>query len=70
MDLLPGAVQPKGHVSFQAGRGWNVRWQAASQAQNPVKSPRHEFLDFLGVSEPSRNPSRASDLIAATHSRM
>ena len=44
----PGAVQPQGHVSFsEAGRGWNVRWRATSQAQNPVKSPRHDFSTFL-----------------------
>ena len=44
----PGAVQPKGHVSFsEAGRGWNVRWRATSHAQNPVKSPRHDFSTFL-----------------------
>ena len=44
----PGAVQPRGHVSFsEAGRGWNVRWRATSQAQNPVKSPRHDFSTFL-----------------------
>ena len=43
-----GAVQPKGHVSFsEAGRGWNVRWRATSQAQNPVKSPRQDFSIFL-----------------------
>ncbi len=44
----PGAVQPQGHVSFsEAGRGWNVRWRATSQALNPVKSPRHDFSIFL-----------------------
>ena len=44
----PGAAQPKGHVSFpEAGRGWNVRWRATSQAQNPVKSPRQDFSIFL-----------------------
>ena len=44
----PGAVQPKGYVSSsEAGRGWNVRWQATSHAQNPVKSPRHDFSTFL-----------------------
>ena len=44
----PGAVQPKGHVSFsEAGRGWNVRWRATSHAQNPVKPPRHDFSTFL-----------------------
>ena len=44
----PGAVQPMGHVSFsEAGRGWNVRWRATSQAQNPVKSPRQDFSTFL-----------------------
>jgi hypothetical protein len=44
----PGAVQPRGHVSFsEAGRGWNVRWRASSQAQNPVKSPRQDFPTFL-----------------------
>ena len=44
----PGAAQPKGHVSFsEAGRGWNVRWRATSQAQNPVKSPRQDFSTFL-----------------------
>ena len=44
----PGAVQPRGHVSFsEAGRGWNVRWRATSQAQNPVKSPRQDFSTFL-----------------------
>ena len=44
----PGAAQPKGHVSFpEAGRGWNVRWRATSQAQNPVKSPRQDFPTFL-----------------------
>ena len=43
-----GAVQPKGHVSFsEVGRGWNVRWRASSQAQNPVKSPRQDFSTFL-----------------------
>ena len=43
-----GAVQPKGHLSFRkAGRGWNVRWRATSQAQNPVKPPRHDFSTFL-----------------------
>ena len=43
-----GAVQPKGHViSSEAGRGWNVRWRASSHAQNPVKSPRHDFSIFL-----------------------
>ena len=43
-----GAVQPKGHLSFRkAGRGWNVRWRATSQAQNPVKSPRQDFSTFL-----------------------
>ena len=41
-------MQPKGHVSFsEAGRGWNVRWRATSQAQNPVKPPRHDFSTFL-----------------------
>ena len=46
----PGAVQPQGHVSFsEAGRGWNVRWRATSQAQNPVKSPRQDFSTFLGA---------------------
>ena len=45
-----GAVQPKGHVSFSdAGRGWNVRWRATSHAQNPVKSPRHDFSTFLAT---------------------
>ena len=44
----PGAVQPKGPVSFSdAGRGWNVRWRATSHAQNPVKSPRQYFSTFL-----------------------
>ena len=44
----PGAAQPKGHVIFsEAGRGWNVRWRASSQAQNPVKSPRQDFSIFL-----------------------
>ena len=44
----PGAVQPKGPVSLsEARRGWNVRWQATSYAQNPVKSPRHDFSTFL-----------------------
>ena len=44
----PGAVQPRGHVSFsEVGRGWNVRWRASSQAQNPVKSPRQDFSTFL-----------------------
>ena len=44
----PGAVQPRGHVSFsEAGRGWNVLWRASSQAQNPVKSPRQDFSTFL-----------------------
>ena len=44
----PGAVQPKGYVSSsEAGRGWNVRWQATSHAQNPVKSPQHDFSTFL-----------------------
>ena len=44
----PGAVQPKGHVSFsESGRGWNVRWRATSHAQNPVKSPRHDLSTFL-----------------------
>ena len=53
MDLraahaAPGAVQPKGLVSFsEAGRGWSVRWRASSQAQNPVKSPRQDFSTFL-----------------------
>ena len=43
----PGAAQRKGHVSFsEAGRGWNVRWRATSQAQNPVKSPRQDFSTF------------------------
>ena len=43
-----GAVQPTGPVSFsEAGRGWNVRWRATSQAQNPVKSPRQDFSTFL-----------------------
>ena len=43
-----GAVQPKGQVSSsEAGRGWNVRWRASSQAQNPVKSPRQDFSTFL-----------------------
>ena len=43
-----GAVQPKGHASFsEAARGWNVRWQATSHAQNPVKSPQHDFSTFL-----------------------
>ena len=43
-----GAAQPKGHVSFpEAGTGWNVRWRATSQAQNPVKSPRQDFSTFL-----------------------
>ena len=43
----PGAVQPKGHVSFsEARRGWNVRWRATSHAQNPVKPPRHDFSTF------------------------
>ena len=44
----PGAVQPQGHLSFsESGRGWNVRWRATSQAQNPVKPPRHDFSTFL-----------------------
>ena len=44
----PGAVQPTGHVSSsEAGRGWNVRWRASSQAQNPVKSPRQDFSTFF-----------------------
>ena len=44
----PGAVQPKGPVSLsEARRDWNVRWQATSYAQNPVKSPRHDFSTFL-----------------------
>ncbi len=43
-----GAVQPKGHPSFsEVGRGWNVRWRASSQAQNPVKSPRQDFSTFF-----------------------
>ena len=43
-----GAVQPKGPVSFsEAGRDWNVRWRGTSHAQNPVKSPRHDFSTFL-----------------------
>ena len=43
-----GAVQPQGPVSFsEAARGWNVRWRATSQAQNPVKPPRHDFSTFL-----------------------
>ena len=43
-----GAMQPTGHASFsEAGRGWNVRWRASSQAQNPVKSPRQDFSTFL-----------------------
>ena len=65
----PGAVQPKGYVSSsEAGRGWNVRWQATSHAQNPVKSPRHDFSTFLarcacrnaaaGCSNQDREPIR------------
>ena len=51
-----GFVQPKGHVSSsEAGRGWNVRWRATSQAQNPVKSPRQDFSTFLA---PVRVPQR------------
>ena len=43
-----GAMQPKGHAIFsEAGTGWNVRWRASSQAQNPVKSPRQDFSTFL-----------------------
>ena len=46
----PGAVQPKGYMSSsEAGRGWNVRWQATSHAQKPVKSPQHDFSTFLGA---------------------
>ena len=46
----PGAVQPKGHVSFsEAARGGNVRWRGTSHAQNPVKSPRHDFSTFLAL---------------------
>ena len=49
-----GAAQPKGHVSFSvSGRGWNVRWRATSHAQNPVKSPQHDFSTFLA---PVRGP--------------
>ena len=49
-----GAVQPQGHVSFsESGRDWNVRWRGTSQAQNPVKSPRHDFSTFLA---PVRGP--------------
>ena len=45
----PGAVQPRGHVSFPgrpAGAG-TVRWRASSHAKNPVKSPRRDFSAFL-----------------------
>ena len=65
----PGAVQPKGYVSSsEAGRGWNVRWQATSQAQNPVKSPRQYFSTFLA---PVRVPQcRALRDTVRCHSRL